>query len=606
MATNWYYQTGDDVVGPVSGSDIRQLTADGQISRQTLVRPADREEWIRAEHVRGLFASAPTPTQQSPSAPPSENDRSWYLRDIAGNILGPVSKAQLDEWLREGRLNAECQLRHEDWEGWRGATAVYPTLSPGKLALQRISQNVSRGWRIFRRQVNKYLANATIPWLPSPPHLRRCITNTHHQYSTHSTCLACGAPSVGLRASDVVNGDDRKRQEVFEIWSQGRKRLTQVFASSAVVGALLCLVLLCTTWWSLVLVPLIASIVIALPLITAKTVNGRINRRLATQIGSASPNITDEQVHQLNDKLIAPFLRRNEVPPGTIPPANAFLVKRLKSLDQVTDVLIEPQELQMLHQLLAAEGVTLWSTADDAQVVLTAISLKNDYALFKQRMQQLATGGMSLLAAYASLVSEDMAFLPFLQQMLAEQGIPEGQSSLLNALASARRQLQLRGFAKDLEQRRHGSMSLTLEMVDAMDPYNFELLLGMIYESQGYRVIETPKSGDQGADVLLERAGERTVVQAKLYSDSVGNKAVQEAIAARSHFRCHAAKVVTNSSFTPSARQLAESSDVELVGRDQLTKMIDEFNRNPKDYSRLAELMKSGTWAGSQRSEESV
>ncbi|MFW6172042.1 MAG: restriction endonuclease [Planctomycetota bacterium] len=339
---------------------------------------------------------------------------------------------------------------------------------------------------------------------------------------------------------------------------------------------------------------------IALPLITAKTVNSRIKQRLADQIAGVSADITEEQLDQLTNNLIAPFLSRNEVPVGTIPPANGFVVRRLKSLDQAADVLIEPNELQMLQELLARERVTLWATASDAHVVLTAVSLKNDYALFKQRIEQLVSDRMSVLAAYASLVSADIAFLPFLQHMLAEQGLPEDPSSLLTALDKVRRQLQLHGFAKELQQRRHGSLSLTLQMVDAMDPYNFELLLGMMYESRGYRVVETPKSGDQGADVLLERAGERTVVQAKLYSGYIGNKAVQEAIAARSHFRCHAAKVVTNNFFTPSARQLAESSDVQLVGRDELAQMIAEFNRNPKDYARLAALLEGGTWEGAR------
>lgn len=119
----------------------------------------------------------------------------------------------------------------------------------------------------------------------------------------------------------------------------------------------------------------------------------------------------------------------------------------------------------------------------------------------------------------------------------------------------------------------------------------------LLYEAQGYRVVETPKSGGQGADVLLERAGERTVGQAKLYSDTVGNKAVQEAIAARSHFRCHAAQVVTNNFFTASAKQLAGSSDVLLIDREVLTNMIEEFNRNAKDYVRLATLMNAeGPW----------
>lgn len=232
-----------------------------------------------------------------------------------------------------------------------------------------------------------------------------------------------------------------------------------------------------------------------------------------------------------------------------------------------------------------------------ARLVLNAFALKNDYSLFQQRIEHLESAGMSVLVAYASLVNHDDIFLPFLQQLLADREMPANASSLVAKVEAVRHELELRGFAKDLEQRRHRSMSITIEMVDAMDPYNFELLLGMIYESQGFRVIETPKSGDQGADVLIEKAGERTVVQAKLYSDSVGNKAVQEAIAARSHFRCHAAIVVTNSVFTPSAKQLAESSDVQLICRKHLSRMIEDFNRTAKDYSRLATLMNVTTSA---------
>ena len=74
----------------------------------------------------------------------------------------------------------------------------------------------------------------------------------------------------------------------------------------------------------------------------------------------------------------------------------------------------------------------------------------------------------------------------------------------------------------------------------------------------------------------------------------------------RFQLRCHRigrGLVVTNNDFTSSARQLAESSDVELVGRDELGQLINEFNRNAKDYTRLTELMKGGTWAGTQEPE---
>ncbi len=72
--------------------------------------------------------------------------------------------------------------------------------------------------------------------------------------------------------------------------------------------------------------------------------------------------------------------------------------------------------------------------------------------------------------------------------------------------------------------------------------------------------------------------GERTVIQAKLYSQPVGNNAVQEVIAAREHFGRRHAKVVTNNRFTRSARELAASSRVELVDRHGLDELLAAYN----------------------------
>jgi len=411
-------------------------------------------------------------------------------------------------------------------------------------------------------------------------------------------CAICANLTVGLQVADVANGEDEQRQHIYNIWSKAKKRVTSVFAWSLIVGAVVSLLLFFTTWWFVFLVPITVAMAIAVPIFTAGIINARIGQLANRHLLELPKPVSEQMIEKLNSAFIDPFLRRNEMPLGTIPPAGAFLVSRLKSLDRPIYVLIAPKELHMLQQILAASGVMLWDNSNSAEVVLNAFALKNDYSLFKERIEHHESTGMSVLAAYVSLVTRDEGLLPFLQQFLAERGMPESASSLPGTLEQVRHQFQLRGFAKDLEQRRHLSMSLTLEMVDAMNPYNFELLLGMMYEAQGYRFIETPKSGDQGADVLLERAGESTVVQAKLYSHSVGNEAVQEAIAARSHFRCHAAKVVTNNYFTRSARELAQSSDVELIGRDELAQMISEFNKSPKDYSRLAVLMKGGTSVG--------
>ena len=60
------------------------------------------------------------------------------------------------------------------------------------------------------------------------------------------------------------------------------------------------------------------------------------------------------------------------------------------------------------------------------------------------------------------------------------------------------------------------------------------------------------------------------VVQCKLYSQPVGNKAVQEAFAAKNFQGCDVAVVVSNASYTQSARQIASTTGVLLLHHDEL------------------------------------
>ena len=45
MARKFYYDTGDEKVGPVTGNDLVQLRARGEISNDTWVRRADSSTW---------------------------------------------------------------------------------------------------------------------------------------------------------------------------------------------------------------------------------------------------------------------------------------------------------------------------------------------------------------------------------------------------------------------------------------------------------------------------------------------------------------------------------------------------------------------------------
>lgn len=115
--------------------------------------------------------------------------------------------------------------------------------------------------------------------------------------------------------------------------------------------------------------------------------------------------------------------------------------------------------------------------------------------------------------------------------------------------------------------------------IDAMDGYMFEEFLEDLYRVQGYSVQRTPKGKDQGADLFIESYGRRIVIQAKNYATNIGNKAVQEVIAAKDFYSCDDGIVVANRYFTPSARELASKSNIKLVDRDELQKYLEDYNQ---------------------------
>lgn len=119
---------------------------------------------------------------------------------------------------------------------------------------------------------------------------------------------------------------------------------------------------------------------------------------------------------------------------------------------------------------------------------------------------------------------------------------------------------------------------VTMYHVDAMNGYDFEKFLADVFQTAGYDVEETRLSGDQGADLFVSRFGKKIVIQAKNYSGTVGNAAVQEAVAAKSFYGCDEAMVVTNSTFTRSAIELAQATAVRLIGRRELQAYIDDHN----------------------------
>ncbi len=98
-----------------------------------------------------------------------------------------------------------------------------------------------------------------------------------------------------------------------------------------------------------------------------------------------------------------------------------------------------------------------------------------------------------------------------------------------------------------------------------MDGYQFEEQCAIILKRKHFSKIEVTKSsGDQGVDIIAYKHRKKYGIQCKYYTYPVGNKAVQEAYAGANFYDCDKVIVMTNTTFTRSAIELAEKLDVEL------------------------------------------
>lgn len=73
-----------------------------------------------------------------------------------------------------------------------------------------------------------------------------------------------------------------------------------------------------------------------------------------------------------------------------------------------------------------------------------------------------------------------------------------------------------------------------------------------------------------GADVIAYKDNIKYVIQVKFYNTPVGNKAVQEVVGAIGMYKAHKGIVVTNSTFTSSAVELANANNIELVDGEKI------------------------------------
>ena len=137
--------------------------------------------------------------------------------------------------------------------------------------------------------------------------------------------------------------------------------------------------------------------------------------------------------------------------------------------------------------------------------------------------------------------------------------------------------IELKKFEENLFSESPSDEIISIGDIDHMSGYDFEIFLKQLFEKMGYKVIHTTLSNDQGADLIIEKFGERTVIQAKNWQNNVGNTGIQEIVAAIKHYRAQKAMVISSSGFTQSASDLAKSNSVELWDRQKLVYFLKNY-----------------------------
>jgi len=233
------------------------------------------------------------------------------------------------------------------------------------------------------------------------------------------------------------------------------------------------------------------------------------------------------------------------------------------------------REMQNLKSLL---DIKQWSFSEDEVITLVEHS---------KRTQRIEAGKERILlsepdsreetiAAFFEIAnSKDEEMLVSLAMALQErrQWGWRPISALKTEIEGIEREHELRSFEKSLLDNNETDL---LSQTDSMTGYEFEKFLGSLYGKMGYEIQATRLSGDQGADLVVLKFGEKIVIQAKRCAGRVGNKAVQEILGAISLYNARRGIVVTNSYFTSSAVELAKANKVELVNRAGLRDLINK------------------------------
>lgn len=118
--------------------------------------------------------------------------------------------------------------------------------------------------------------------------------------------------------------------------------------------------------------------------------------------------------------------------------------------------------------------------------------------------------------------------------------------------------------------------------LEAMSWREFEMLVGEAFRARGFRVRETPAGADGGVDLVMDREGDRFLVQCKQWkAQTVGVSIVRELYGVMAAQNAQGGYVVTSGRFTAEAVAFARGKPIELMDGPALHELIRDVEPPP-------------------------
>jgi len=116
---------------------------------------------------------------------------------------------------------------------------------------------------------------------------------------------------------------------------------------------------------------------------------------------------------------------------------------------------------------------------------------------------------------------------------------------------------------------------LKLAQLNSLTPETFEEFVGELFESLGYEVDQVGGTGDQGADLKIQRGGLLAIVQCKYHKRGVvGSPELQKFLGSIHHAHAHKGFFVTTSSFSLAAEKFVVDHPIELIDGPRLVELV--------------------------------